>query len=63
MNIAFARINNKEDLQKLHNQIGHKVFVEIGLKKCEEEKIKKVHRYCGHRSSRRIWELFAKAGK
>ena len=63
MIIAFARMNTKEDLQELHNQIGHKVFVEIGLKKCEEEKIMKVHRYFGHRSGRRIWELFAKAGK
>ena len=29
----------------------------------EEKQIQKVHRYFGHRSGRKIWELFAKSGK
>ena len=63
MSVLFSQLNDTEELKKLHDEVGHQVFVEIGLKQDDEAKVMKVHRYFGHRSSRRIWELFAKAGK
>ena len=63
MSVLFSQLNDIEELKKLHDEVGHQVFVEIGLKQDEEAKVMKVHRYFGHRSGRRIWELFAKAGK
>ena len=54
---------DNEDIVKLHDEIGHSIFVALGLTEDEDEQVKKVHRYFGHRSSRRIWDLFAKAKK
>ena len=53
----------KEDVKKLHDEIGHSTFVALALTDDEKVQVKKVHRYFGHRSSRRIWELFSKARK
>ena len=43
--------------------MGHDNFLTMILEDNEAEEIKKVHRYFGHRNSRKIWELFAKAGR
>ena len=50
-----------EEMKKLHDEVGHSTFVALGLSDDEETQVQKVHRYFGHRSSRRIWDLFAKA--
>ena len=50
-----------EDIKEIHDLVGHSTFVALALTEDEETQVKKVHRYFGHRSSRRIWELFAKA--
>ena len=53
----------KEDLKKLHDEVGHSAFLALALSDDEKAQVKKVHRYFGHRSSRRIWDLFSKANK
>ena len=63
MTVLFSQYNEYGGLKKLHDEVGHKVFVEVGLRNDEEAKVMKVHRYFGHRSGRRVWELFAKARK
>ena len=63
MVVLFAETETKEDLEKVHDEIGHTTFVELALTGDEKTQIDKVHRYFGHRSGRRIWELFAKADK
>ena len=52
-----------EDIKNMHDELGHSIFLALALTNEEEAKVKKVHRYFGHRSSRRIWDLFAKAKK
>ena len=54
----------KDDgLQAFHDEVGHTVFVAAALNNEEKSQVEKVHRYFGHRSSRRVWELFAKANR
>ena len=62
MTVLFANLE-QGDLEKFHDAVSHQVFVEIALEEDEKIQVDKVHRYFGHRSGRRIWELFAKAGK
>ena len=52
-----------ESVQRMHDEVGHNVFIAIALTGDDEERVKKVHRYFGHRSARRVWELFLKAKK
>ena len=54
---------DNEEIRKLHDKIGHATFLALALSDDEKAQVKKVHRYFGHRSSRRIWELFSKANK
>ena len=63
MMTLVAECENKKDLKKVHNEIGHSAFVYLALTDEEEKQVDKVHRYFGHRSARRTWELFAKAEK
>ena len=39
------------------------MFVNLTLNKDEEGEVLKVHRYFGHRSARKTWEMFAKANR
>ena len=43
--------------------MGHSNFLTMTLEDEEANEINKVHRYFGHRSGRKVWELFAKAGR
>ena len=52
-----------EDISKLHQQIGHSAFATLALNAEEKAEVNKVHRYFGHRSGRRIWDLFSKANR
>ena len=54
---------DNDDLKRFHDEVGHVIFLSVVLDDDERAKVKKVHRYFGHRSSRRTWELFAKANK
>ena len=63
MLVLFAECSEEDDLWKLHDIMGHKNFIAMMLEDDEEKQVKKVHRYFGHRSGRKVWELFAKAGK
>ena len=63
MLLVFAEIENVDSVSNFHETIGHHTFVSLGLTDDEEAQVKKVHKYFGHRSGRRIWELFAKADK
>ena len=51
------------NLKAFHDEVGHAVFVATALNEEEKSQVEKVHRYFGHRSSRRVWELFAKANR
>jgi hypothetical protein len=62
MMMVLEKTDN-EFIKKLHDEVGHSTFVALGMTDDEEKQVEKVHRYFGHRSSRRIWELFAKANK
>ena len=59
----LANTEDFNDMEALHNEIGHQTFVSLSMTEDEEAQVKKVHRYFGHRSGRRTWELFAKADK
>ena len=59
----FLDLESDDQINKLHKEVGHKVFTSLALEKDEEKKILKVHRYFGHRSGRKVWDLFAKAGR
>ena len=62
--MLVALANTEEELMtSLHDNVGHAIFITLELSDDEEAQVKKVHRYFGHRSGRRIWELFAKADK
>ena len=50
-------------MEELHNEVGHAISVYLALTEDEDSQVKKVHRYFGHRSARRVWEMFAKADK
>ena len=43
--------------------MGHTNFLSMMLEDDEKKQIIKVHRYFGHRNGRKVWEIFAKAGK
>ena len=62
MTVLFASLET-DDLERFHDTVSHNVFVEIALEEDDKVQIEKVHKYFGHRSGRRIWEMFAKAGK
>ena len=38
-------------------------FVALALDKEEQKEVEKVHKYFGHKSGRKVWKLFATAGK
>ena len=62
--MLVALANTEEEMMtSLHDNVGHNIFLTMELSDEEETQVKKVHRYFGHRSGRRIWELFAKADK
>ena len=61
MLILMSETDTIDDLEKVHNEIGHTTFVGLALTDDEKSQVDKVHRYFGHRSGRRIWELYAKA--
>ena len=63
MTVLLASLDTEEDLEKFHSEVGHSIFVTLAMEKDEKAQVMKVHKYFGHRSGRRIWELFAKAGK
>jgi hypothetical protein len=63
MTVLFASLERDDELKRFHDTVSHGVFVEIALEEDEKLQVEKVHKYFGHRSGRRIWELFAKAGK
>ena len=63
MLVAFAGCSKDEDIWKLHELMGHTNFVTMMLEDEETKDVNKVHRYFGHCGGRKIWELFAKAGK
>ena len=54
---------NDTDIARFHQQIGHVAFNSLALSSDEKEEVNKVHRYFGHRSGRRVWDVFAKAKK
>ena len=59
----FLELESNDQIDKLHKEVGHKVFTSLALENDEEKEIMKVHRYFGHRSGRKVWDLFAKAGR
>ena len=63
MLILLAESENHKDVENVHKEIGHTAFVGLALTLEEESQVNKVHKYFGHRSGRRVWELFAKADK
>ena len=62
MLVLFAECSNEEEFWKLHELMGHTNFTAMLLEEDEKKQITKVHRYFGHRTGRKIWEIFAKAG-
>ena len=63
MLILLAESETNDDIENVHKEIGHAAFVGLALTLDEEKEVNKVHRYFGHKSGRRVWELFAKADK
>ena len=59
MMIVLERTDG-EEVKKLYNKKGHITFVVLSLSDDEENQNQRVQRYFWHRSSRRIWDLFAK---
>ena len=59
----YSECNEDDEVWKLHNLMGHSNFTTMVLDSDEAAEVEKVHRYFGHRSGRRVWELFAKAGR
>ena len=60
---AIENSADDEEIENLHNIIGHDNFVALTLNEDEKKEIMKAHRYFGHRSGRKIWEIFSKAGR
>ena len=63
MLVLLAECKEEEELWMLHDVMGHTNFITMILEQDEASEIEKVHRYFGHRSGRKVWELFAKAGR
>ena len=63
MLVMLSECKTNEDVASMHELVGHSNFVTMALEKDEEKEVQKIHRYFGHKSSRKTWELFAKAGK
>ena len=61
MTILFASADSKEELENIHNEVGHAKFNTNVLNDDEKNQIIKADKYFGHRSGRKIWELFAKS--
>ena len=63
--VMWMVLENVEDeaIKRMHDEIGHTAFLALALTSDEDVHVKKVHRYFGHRSARRVWELFSKAKK
>ena len=61
MIVLMAESEDENALKLFHDEVGHSVFLSIALAKDEKDQVEKVHRYFGHRSSKRIWDLFSKA--
>ena len=59
----LAECSENKDVWKLHDLMGHSNFVALILNDDEVAAVKKVHRYFGHRSPRKVWEMFATSGK
>ena len=59
MIILMVQSEDEESLKLFHDQVGHSVFVALALTNDENDHVDKVHRYFGHRSERRIWDLFS----
>ena len=51
------------EMKTFHDEVGHNIFLSLALDDDEEAQVTKIHRYFGHRSSRRVWELFTRANK
>ena len=63
MEILFEKLETEEDLEKFHDHVGHKIFSTTVLDNEEKKEVIKLHKYFGHKSARKIWELLAKANK
>ena len=61
--VMIALLLETDNVSLLHQQIGHTAFASLGLTSDEKDEVNKVHRYFGHRSGRRIWDMFAKANR
>ena len=61
--VMLVLLTENDDIVKIHEEIGHIAFVGLALTADEMSHVDKTHRYFGHRSGRRIWELFAKADR
>ena len=61
MIILMTESEDDDALQLFHDEVGHSIFLSLALTQDEKEQVDKVHRYFGHQSGRRIWELFSKA--
>ena len=59
MIILMVQSEDEESLKLFHDQGGHSLFVALALTNDENDHVDKVHRYFGHRSERRIWDLFS----
>ena len=59
----MAECNNEDDFLSLHDLVGHTNFINLSLEEDEKKEVEKVHRYFGHKSGRKTWEIFAKAGR
>ena len=59
MTMIVSESENIEEMEQLHNEVGHTIF--LSLLQSEKDQVKKIHRYFGHRSGRRVWDLLAKA--
>ena len=63
MQVLFEAGETEDEYEKLHEELGHTIFTTFAISREEEKEILKVHKYFGHRSARKIWELFSKANK
>ena len=63
MTVLLASLDSEVDIETFHTEVGHNIFVTLALEDDEKAQVDKVHWYFGHRSGRRIWEIFAKAKK
>ena len=59
MIIALEESIDEHDINTVHDMMGHENFVYLTLTEDEEKEIVKAHRYFGHRSGRKICEMFS----